>query len=228
MVDRELALILVRVIERHTREGLAEIAALLGGEETTSASDLVAAEMPETRREESQMSATPARRPDAAAIEAATWTKIDQRQAESQRWPDGNIDTYGQFDVYRGSGEFAHLTLALGYADTLGKEGEVVGFVTNPAGTSKRPLTVFFPAKDYSDSHERLSMIRGKGGSGGRKAFAPNDTLPDAYRGMKIASLASRIPGKWNVAAVIAGEGDAGINVMLNHTAIQVAIRGIA
>jgi hypothetical protein len=71
-------------------------------------------------------------------------------------------------------------------------------------------------------------MIRGNGGSGGRRAFAPNDSIPDAYSGMKIASLASRIPGKWNVAAVIAGEGEDGIHVMLNHTAIQVALRGIA
>lgn len=107
---------------------------------------------------------------------------------------------------------------------TAGKEGEQVGFVMG-AGTSKRPLTVFFPADDFDQSYEWLSLIRGK--KGGRGTFAPTEHLPVEYAGFTIEVLGSRISGKWNRQAVVVRDEEDGVQMMLNHTAIQARLRGL-
>ena len=155
----------------------------------------------------------------------AEWQVVETTDGESQRWPDGNVDTYGEFVVYRGEGPFAGVKLALGVANTPGKDHEAVGFVMGATGQSKRPLTVFFPAADHDTTGELLSMIRGK--NGGRSGFAPSDQLPTEYAGFATGVLGERIPGKWNVRAVIVKNDEAGRQAMLNHTAIQARLRGL-
>jgi hypothetical protein len=153
----------------------------------------------------------------------AAWHEVDRLPDESWTWPDGNFDTYSEIVVYEGSGNFAGAKLGLGYQNGPGKEGEVNGFVFASGGSSKRPLTVFFPAGDFESTHELVSMIRGRDGS--RKTFGPTDSLPAVYHGFKTDILGKRIEGKWNVQAVVAKEDDA--QTMLNHTALQARLRGL-
>lgn len=161
--------------------------------------------------------------PDASAEHDATWTLIDRRDGESQRWPDGNVDTYSEFGVYEGDGVFRGVRLALGRVSTPGKEHEVVGFTLG--AQSKRPLTVFFPADDYDSTSELLSLIRGK--DGGRGGFGPTDRLPLEYAGFSIDILGRRIQKKFNLKAVVVIDTHDGLNEMLNHTAIQAKTRGL-
>jgi hypothetical protein len=156
----------------------------------------------------------------------ARWLETTREDDVSQRWPDATVDTYNPFIVYRcGGGPFAGAKLALGWVNTPGKEGEVVGFILGSGGGSKRPLTVFFPAGDFASSGERLSMIRGKDGT--RKGFGPHEQLPAAYDTFTIGVLGDRIPGKWNVKAIVVTNDDFGMQGMLNHTAIQARMRGL-
>ena len=165
---------------------------------------------------------------DALAAHSGEWQETGREDGVSQRWPDGNVDTYGSYVTYRCSGGMNDgINLALGKVGTVGKEGEVVGFVLGAGGGSRRPLTVFFPADDFDSTGERLSMIRGKGGGNSRKGYGPTEQLPPVYSPFKTELLASRIEGKWNVMAVVAGDNADGINAMLNHTAIQARLRGL-
>jgi len=142
----------------------------------------------------------------------------------TQRWPDGNVDSYDSLVVYSNAAVFKGVRLGIGTTSTEGKESERVGFVMG-ARTSKRPLTVFFPADDFEQSHELLSLIRGN--KGGRATFAPTEHLPIEYAGFSTDVLGSRISGKWNVRAVVVRDDEEGIRMMLNHTAIQARLRGL-
>lgn len=156
---------------------------------------------------------------------AAEWTPMGPPLTDqTQRWPDGNVDSYDSFIVYGNAPAFSGVRLGIGAASTEGKEGERVGFVMG-AGTSKRPLTVFFPADDFEHSHELLSLIRGN--KGGRGTFAPTEQLPIEYAGFNTDVLGARIPGKWNVQAVVVRDDEEGTRMMLNHTAIQARLRGL-
>lgn len=170
---------------------------------------------------------------DALAAGDAVWKRTGDDDGEesgvSWRWPDGNVDTYRTFTTYRcEGGPYAGLNLALGVADSPRKGGEIVGFVLGTGGGSRRPLTVFFPAGDFDTSGERLSMIRGKGGGNSRKGYAPDEPLSPVYGMFSTDVLGQRIPGKWNVQAVVVTDDADGEKAMLNHTAIQARLRGIA
>jgi hypothetical protein len=159
-------------------------------------------------------------------VSDGTWVEITRDTGVEQRWPDGTVDTYGSFVSYRClGGPFDRVQLALGTVSAGGKEDEVVGFVLGSGGGSKRPLTVFFPADDFDNSGERLSMIRGRNGT--RKGFPPHRALPAAYDSFSVAILGDRISGKWNVKAVVAKSDESGVQTMLNHTAIQARLRGL-
>lgn len=155
----------------------------------------------------------------------AEWTSAGPPLPDqTQRWPDGNVDSYDSFVVYENAAAFKGVRLGIGTASTEGKEGERVGFVMG-TGTSKRPLTVFFPADDFGQSHELLSLIRGN--KGGRGTFAPTEQLPIEYAGFTTDVLGSRISGKWNVQAIVVRDDEEGTQMMLNHTVIQARLRGL-
>jgi len=103
--------------------------------------------------------------------------------------------------------------------------GEIVGFILGSGQGSRRPLTVFFPAKDFDETGERLSLIRGKNGT--RSGFDPDDRLPPVYEPFSVDVLGNRIPGKWAKLAVLAPTGDEGSQVMLKHTAVQARMRSL-
>jgi hypothetical protein len=150
------------------------------------------------------------------------WEEVSSENGVTYRWPDATINTYNPFVTYRGTGDFAGITLALGYRKT---NGEVIGFLLGGGGGSKRGLTVFFNADDYAQTNEKVSMIRG-GGQTGRAGFGPGEVLPPAYHGFKTEVLGDRVAGKWNVQAVVAKEDD--VQAMLSHTALQARLRGLA
>ena len=154
-----------------------------------------------------------------------TWTEVEERNDESQRWPDGSLEHYLRFTVYRGSGDFDGVTCALGDAAAEDGSGGVVGFLVGSSGRTKRPLTVFFRTDDYEETNELASIIRGKGG--GRATFRPDDELPALYAALKTGVLAERVRGKWNARAVIATNDQEGRSDMLTHTAIQARLRGL-
>lgn len=150
-----------------------------------------------------------------------SWAEIRREAGVSYRWPDGNVDEYTDFVTYRGGGDFAGLTLALGYLAA----GDVAGFVKIAGGETKRGITWFFPADDFASTGERVSMIRG-GGPRGRSGFRPGDALPTAYQRLRTAVRRERKAGKWNVLAVVAGPDDR--DTMLLHTPLQARLRGVS
>ncbi|HZT15700.1 MAG TPA: hypothetical protein VFA19_07095 [Gaiellaceae bacterium] len=148
------------------------------------------------------------------------WEFVRKEQGVAYVWPDKSVSEFDRFDIYRGNSGFTGITIALGYEPN----GNVVGFVLGGGGGSKRGLTVFFPADDFSTSNEKVSMIRG-GGQRGRSGFAPGDALPPAYASYKTDVLRSRVAGKWNVQAIVADAAD--VATMAAHTAIQARLRGL-
>jgi hypothetical protein len=146
------------------------------------------------------------------------WQETGRRSGETYDWPDGNHDEYEDFVSYRGTGDFADMSLALGYL----AYGDVVGFVL-AAGT-KRGITWFYRADDFDRTKEKVSLIRGNG-STGRAGFAPHEALPNAYRGFEVDVLSKRKAGKWNRLGVVAKEDD--FSAMLGHTALQAKLRGL-
>jgi hypothetical protein len=170
------------------------------------------------------------RRPDSNNVSAewslgdttlsGSWEEIGREEGISYHWPDGNVDDYAEFVSYRGTGGYAGLTLALGYLD----HGDVVGFVLGAGAGAKRGITYFFPADDFQETREKISMIRG-GGPRGRSGFAPGEALPHGYSGFKTDVLRDRRTGKWNVQGVVAKEND--FATMLGHTALQARLRGL-
>jgi hypothetical protein len=146
------------------------------------------------------------------------WEETGRSTSETYRWPDGNLDEYEEFVTYRGTGDYAGLSLALGRLT----KGDVVGFVLD--GAAKRGLTWFFPTDDFDETKEKISMIRG-GGPRGRSGFPPHEPLPNGYRNYKTDVLRNRKAGKWNVQGVIATDDDHA--TMLGHTALQVRLRGL-
>jgi hypothetical protein len=193
---------LLRLVERSTREAIAIIEREEGAEEEPKAAQVA---------------------PTNGSVSGG-WNQVDRLEGEAWTWPDGNVDTYSEIVVYEGTGAFAGMKLGIGYQDAAAKKGETNGFVFSSGGGSKRPLTVFFPADDFASSHELVSMIRGR--DGGRKTFAPSDSLPAVYRGFNTDVLGRRVKGKWNVQAVVANKDDH--ITMLTHTALQARLRGLA
>ena len=118
---------------------------------------------------------------------------LDERDLQ---WPDGNVDRYTGFVSYRGTGGFTGMTLALGYLNN----GDAVGFVRGTGGGSKRGITHFFPADDFEQTNENVSIIRGRGPKG-RSGFAPHEPLLKAYSGFTTDVLRDRKAGKWRVHA---------------------------
>jgi len=151
---------------------------------------------------------------------SGSWEEIGHDTGVTYPWPDGNIDEYTDFVSYRGTGDFARLTLALGFL----ANGDVVGFFIS-AGGSKRGITYFFPTDDFDTTREKISMIRG-GGPRGRSGFAPGEALPKSYADFTTDVLRDRKAGKWNVQGVVASESDS--DTMLGHTALQAFLRGLA
>jgi hypothetical protein len=147
------------------------------------------------------------------------WEEIGRSATETYDWPDGNHDEYVEFVSYRGTGDYAGMSLALGYRP----EGDVVGFVLGEG--PKRGITWFYPADDFDQTREKVSLIRG-GGPNGRSGFAPDEPLPSAYGGFKVDVLRHRKAGKWNVQGVVAKEDD--YKTMLGHTALQARLRGLS
>jgi hypothetical protein len=211
------AIQLLDVLKRHVNHAVDEALQVLSGNEVAEGDDLHII----TDDEIEDLA-------DALAAHSGEWQETGREEGVSQRWPDGNVDTYDSYVTYRCSGgPNDGVNLALGTVGTPGKEGEVVGFVLGAGGGSRRPLTVFFPANDFDRTGERVSMIRGKGGGNSRKGYGPDEPLPPVYSPFKTELLASRIKGKWNVMAVVAGDDAEGISAMLNHTAIQARLRGL-
>jgi hypothetical protein len=151
---------------------------------------------------------------------SGSWEEIGREEGNSYNWPDGNVDEYAEFVSYRGAGDYAGLTLALGYLD----HGDVVGFVLGAGAGSKRGITYFFPADDFQETRDKISMIRG-GGPRGRSGFGPGEALPSGYAGFKTDVLRDRRTGKWNVQGVVAKADD--FDTMLGHTALQARLRGL-
>jgi hypothetical protein len=149
------------------------------------------------------------------------WMLVGEEPGVTYKWPDGNVDEYDRFVTYRGTSDEGLFTLALGYL----ANGDVVGFVLGVGGGSERGITYFFPADDFETTQEKVSMIRG-GGQTGRSGFEPGEALPRAYDGFKTDVLRDRVAGKWSRQAVVAKEDD--FETMLNHTAIQARLRGLA
>jgi hypothetical protein len=153
---------------------------------------------------------------------AGEWEPLGSGEAgQTYTWPDGNVDTYSDFVKYRGRDEFEAMNLGLGYLPS----GDVVGFVLGAQGGSKRGITYFFPADDFAETNEKISMIRG-GGPNGRSGFAPDEPKPPAYAGFETAILHDRKAGKWRVLGVVVDADD--VETMLRHTAIQARLRGLA
>jgi hypothetical protein len=153
---------------------------------------------------------------------SGTWSKVEELDGETYKWPDGNVDEYDLFRIFEGARDFAGLRLALG----RNQAGEWIGFVLGPNGVaSKRGLVYFQRADDFEETHQLVSMIRG-GGANGRGGFDPEGATPAVYGGIEVASLRERRAGKWNVKAVVASDDDA--DTMLTHTAIQARLRGLA
>jgi hypothetical protein len=147
-----------------------------------------------------------------------SWDKADEPKDVSYVWPDGNVDHYDPFVIYRGLGDYDGMLLALGYKPN----GEVIGFVVFGNAASKRGITYWVLADDFDESNEKLSMIRG-GGATGRAGFGPSDSLPKAYDHFTTDMLRDRVVGKWNVQAVVAKADD--YETMLAHTALQARLR---
>jgi hypothetical protein len=148
------------------------------------------------------------------------WEQIESAKGVSYTWPDEVVDRYREFITYRGSGDFAGLVLGLGHLDN----GDVVGFVLGSDGGPQRGITYFFPADDFGQTGEKISMIRG-GGPRGRSGFGPAEPTPPAYAEFRTDVLRDRKAGKWNVLGVVAEEGD--FETMLRHTALQARLRGL-
>jgi hypothetical protein len=233
-----VALKVARVVQQHSSDALAEIIKILERSTRVEEPHVMADRDPQFSDgdSESLAAAAPEDRLNADAspgltasdVAAVEWIEIGRRPAgDTYRWPKGEVDTYGEIVVFKGTGVFAGVVAAVAPVTTPGKT-DIVGFITNEAATWKRPLTVFFAADDYPATHEYLAMLRGNGGGRGRKGFGPSDPLPDAYQDMTVEILRDRIQTKWNRFAVVAGEGERGTKTMLNHTAIQARLRGIA
>jgi hypothetical protein len=149
-----------------------------------------------------------------------SFQEVGRKSGQTYTWGDGTVDEYNDFIQFRGTDGFDGTQFALG----LNTKGDVVGFFLGSGGGSKRGITYFFRADNYTASYEMLSMIRG-GGATGKAGFGPADTLPDAYQGFKVDVLRDRIRGKWNVQAVVADRDDYG--TMLRHTFLQARLRGL-
>lgn len=158
------------------------------------------------------------------------WMQTHEPEGETYRWPDGNVDEYVRFMSFKGGPPTEHgihsadIKLGIGFLDN----GEAVGFVMSNDGAAKRGIAYFQRTDSFDESGELISMIRG-GGKRGRSGFSPNDPPPPAYETFDLESLRDRKEGKWNVLGVVANPNDAeGLRVILDHTALQARLRGLA
>lgn len=158
------------------------------------------------------------------------WMQTDEPEGESYRWPDGNVDEYVKFMSFKGGpplssgAHSSEMELGVGFLES----GDVVGFVLSNDGAAKRGIAYFQRTDDFEHSGELISMIRG-GGKRGRSGFSPNDPAPPAYAEFDLESLRDRKEGKWNVLGVTANPSEPdGLGVVLDHTALQARLRGLA
>ncbi len=161
---------------------------------------------------------------------AFRWMQTGEPEGETYRWPDGNVDEYVRFMTFEGGPplkEGVHsreMNLGIGFLEN----GEVVGFVMSNDGSSKRGIAYFQRTDTFETSGELISMIRG-GGERGRSGFPPDGPPPAAYKKFDLESLRERKEGKWNVLGITANPNDAdGLAAVLDHTALQARLRGLA
>jgi hypothetical protein len=151
------------------------------------------------------------------------WDHVETQHDQTYTWPDGRVETYRTYVIYRGTGGYDGLALALGYPSRLTRS-DVVGFVVGYGG-SKRAITRFQPLDDFPKSNKLIALIRG-GGKTGRGTFRRGEPLPEPYAAFETAVLADVVAGKWNVQGVLADADDD--TTMLAHTALQAKLRRIA
>jgi hypothetical protein len=161
--------------------------------------------------------------------ESRAWRRMRELRREQYEWPPerGGLEVYEPYVVYEADDG---LQLGLAYlnrpAHQRGKDRKMVWVfqVGHGGETPGRPLTPFFGADDYDETHELIAYIRGKGESG-RGFYGRGDTLPAGYAGFRIEDYQSRIAGGFDKFCVVVDEGDTA--TMLTHAAVQIAHRGL-
>ena len=159
----------------------------------------------------------------------AKWDAVRELPEQVYRWPEYE-ERYLRYVVYAGETATEGMVhIALGKApreEAWGrKRNYIVGFLTN--GGPQTPLVEFLETDDYEQSREFLAVVRGNGGSRGRKMYGPGDSLPEIYvEKFRTEVYSDRIqyPGSWNKIAVIAHGDD--YATMLNHALVQARRRG--
>jgi hypothetical protein len=157
----------------------------------------------------------------------AEWRLVNELGNQSYAWPETR-DEYRRYRVFVASTEReGTVHIALGETTRRNAWGRdrkyVVAFLTS--GSPQVPLAEFVEVDDYDSTRELVTIIRGS--DGGKKMYAPGDTLPDIYQeNFRIERYCDRVvyPRSWNKLAVIAGEDDA--DTMLNHALLQARRRG--
>lgn len=217
----DIALVIARIAQRKTNEFFAEAIEVLS---SANGAASVSEEVTEPTAD-----GPPHKVLSAANLDfpppRGSWVELRREPDVTYTWPDGNVDRYEDYVIYRGTGDFDGMQLALGYIREGVHEGDVVGFHLGEGAGSKRGITYFFPADDFDQTNEKVSMIRG-GGEHGRSGFAPGAALPRSYGEMSTDVLRARKAGKWNVQAVVADADDH--DAMLTHTALQARLRGLS
>jgi hypothetical protein len=154
------------------------------------------------------------------------WKKTDSRSAVTYKWPDktkpgGNPEHYGPFKIFEGE------AVGVPYRLGLGKiEHGYVSFVVGPSGALLRPVTVFFRADGYAQSGELVGLVRGR--DGGRAGWGAGEALPPEYDNARTEIMGDRIDGKFQRLAVVVTDDEKGKRQMLDHTAAQLRLRGLA
>lgn len=148
------------------------------------------------------------------------WRVIDEREGVSYTWPE-ETDTYDTYRVYAADTGDGTIRVAVGWTFSQrwgGERRRAVAFLTS--GAPQQPLAEFVATDDFDETHELLSVIRGRGGTS--QMFGPTDPLPEIYRRyFDTAIYADRIQyrGAYNKQAVVVSEH--GVASLLNHGLIQ-------
>jgi hypothetical protein len=150
------------------------------------------------------------------------WTPVNEFPNQSYTWPEYR-ELYHRYQVFRGQTRAegaVHIGLGLTRREkTWGRERiYVIAFLS--AGAPQYPLAEFLEPDDYEETHELITVIRGK--DGGRRMFGPGDQLPSVYEErFRTQTYPERVdyPGVWNRVVVVAPEDD--YATMLNHALIQ-------
>jgi hypothetical protein len=218
----EQLLHVLEALQRRINDGFEEAKAMIGGE----ARGIDVIETSDTRAVDGDVPVpTDAKSWNPSALDtplpSGAFDELNRLSGVRYDWPDGNIDIYDDFVVYRATGGLAAERYALGHKSS----GEKIGFSLGPQGEVRRGITYFQLTDDHTTSDELISYIRG-GGKTGKGGFGPADTLPRAYESFKTEPLVDRIFGKWNRLGVVAKSDDT--STMLAHTALQARLRRMA